>query len=98
VELAGGPDFLHAAQDSAACAPFCKERRMKSGNAIKLHRKSAVGEVHAAFLNESHTRGRVQCSVQEIRAVHAVILIFRRPEALQFLTCSAGLTSTSIRS
>jgi hypothetical protein len=25
-----------------------------------------VGEVHAAFLNESHTRGRVQRSVQEI--------------------------------
>jgi len=26
-----------------------------------------VGELHAAFLNESRTRGRVQCSVQEIR-------------------------------
>jgi hypothetical protein len=33
------PDFLHAAQDSAACAPFCKERRMKSGNAFKLHKE-----------------------------------------------------------
>jgi uncharacterized DUF497 family protein len=26
-----------------------------------------VGEVHAAFLNESRTRGHIQCSVQEIR-------------------------------
>ena len=26
-----------------------------------------VREPHAAFLNESRTRGRVQCSVQEIR-------------------------------
>jgi hypothetical protein len=28
---------------------------------------SGVGAFHAAFLTESRTRGRVQCSVQEIR-------------------------------
>jgi hypothetical protein len=31
-----------------------------------------VGEPHAAFLTESHTRGHVQCSVQEIRVAHLV--------------------------
>jgi hypothetical protein len=38
--LVAAPDFLHAALDMAACAPFYYERRMKSGNAIKLYRKS----------------------------------------------------------
>jgi hypothetical protein len=28
-----------------------------------------VGELHAAFLNESRTRGRIQRSVQEIRGI-----------------------------
>jgi hypothetical protein len=30
---------------------------------------ACFGEVHAAFLNESRTRGRVQRSVQEIRVL-----------------------------
>ena len=29
-----------------------------------------VDELHAAFLNESRTRGRIQRSVQEIRGCH----------------------------
>jgi hypothetical protein len=31
-----------------------------------------VGELHAAFLTESRTRGHVRCSVQEIRVAHLV--------------------------
>ena len=34
----------HAALDAAACAPFRKERRMKSANATNFHRKSGVAE------------------------------------------------------
>jgi hypothetical protein len=30
----------HAALDKAACAPFCKGKRMKCTNATKFHRKS----------------------------------------------------------
>ena len=40
-----------------------------------------TGELHAAFLNESRTRGRVQRSAQEIRAEAALIslLAWERP-------------------
>jgi hypothetical protein len=31
-----------------------------------------VGELHAAFLTESRTRGRVRCSVQEIRVARLI--------------------------
>jgi hypothetical protein len=85
------PNFLHAALDTTACAPFFKERRMKfteprtfTGNRgcgapgfRLLVEKTAglsttlrspgfpvelggVGALHAAFLNESSTRGNVQ--------------------------------------
>src|ERR1700733_6418717 len=36
------PNFLFAALDTAACAPFCKERRMKFSEPTRLHRKSGV--------------------------------------------------------
>jgi hypothetical protein len=36
------PNFLHAAPDRAACAPFFKERRMNFAGSTKLHRKSGV--------------------------------------------------------
>ena len=36
------PNFLFAALDMAACAPFFKERRMKFVEPTKLHRKSGV--------------------------------------------------------
>ena len=36
------PDFLYALQDTAACAAFIKESRMKFANASKLDRKSGV--------------------------------------------------------
>jgi hypothetical protein len=36
------PDFLHAALDTTACAPFFKERRMKSAEPTKLLRKSGM--------------------------------------------------------
>jgi hypothetical protein len=36
------PNFLYAALDRTACAPFFKERRMKSREPTKLHRKSGV--------------------------------------------------------
>jgi hypothetical protein len=38
------PDFLQAAPDRAACAPFCEERRMNGGNAVKLYRKFGVDD------------------------------------------------------
>ena len=45
----------HAAQDTAACAPFSKERRMKFANATKFNRKSGEAEGSAAsFPNPSH--------------------------------------------
>jgi hypothetical protein len=31
-----------------------------------------VGELHAAFLTESRTRGHVRCSVQEIRVAYLI--------------------------
>jgi hypothetical protein len=34
----------HAAPDTAACAPFSKERRMEFANATKFYRKSGVAE------------------------------------------------------
>jgi hypothetical protein len=36
------PNFLYAAPDNAACAPFIKERRMKFAEANKPHRKSEI--------------------------------------------------------
>jgi hypothetical protein len=36
------PNFLYAALDTATCAPFVKERRMKFAESTKLHRKSGV--------------------------------------------------------
>jgi hypothetical protein len=36
------PNFLHAALDKAACAPFSKEGRMKFREPTKLHRKSWI--------------------------------------------------------
>jgi hypothetical protein len=36
------PNFLYAALDTAACAPFFKERRMKLVEPTKPHRKSGV--------------------------------------------------------
>jgi hypothetical protein len=38
--MSRGPDFLYAALDTAACAVFIEESRMKWANANKLHRKS----------------------------------------------------------
>jgi hypothetical protein len=36
------PNFLHAALDNTACAPFFKERRMKFGEPTRLHRKLGI--------------------------------------------------------
>jgi hypothetical protein len=36
------PNFLHAALDKAACAPFVKERRMKFAEPLELYRKSGI--------------------------------------------------------
>jgi hypothetical protein len=36
------PNFLYAALDETACAPFFKERRMKFGEPTKPHRKSGM--------------------------------------------------------
>jgi hypothetical protein len=36
------PNFLHAALEKTACAPFLKERRMKFAEPSKPHRKSGV--------------------------------------------------------
>jgi len=36
------PNFLFAALDRTACAPFLKERRMKFREHTKLHRKSGM--------------------------------------------------------
>jgi hypothetical protein len=46
--MSRGLDFLCAALDTAACAVFTKESRMKGANANKLHRKS--GESPAVLL------------------------------------------------
>jgi hypothetical protein len=36
------PNFLYAALDMTACAPFFKERRMKFAEPTTLHRKSGM--------------------------------------------------------
>ena len=36
------PNFLHAALDETACAPFFEERRMKFAEPTSLHRKSGI--------------------------------------------------------
>jgi hypothetical protein len=36
------PDFLYAALDKTACAPFSKERRMKCVEPNRLNRKSGI--------------------------------------------------------
>src|SRR5271163_4113239 len=40
------PNFLYAALDKPACAPFGKERRMRSAEPTKLHRKSGIWGTH----------------------------------------------------
>src|SRR6202044_2816468 len=44
-----------------------KKRRASPGFPVEF---GGVGELHAAFLTESRTRGHVRCSVQEIRVAH----------------------------
>jgi hypothetical protein len=39
---ASNPNFLYAALERTACAPFSKERRMKFREPTKLHRKSGI--------------------------------------------------------
>src|SRR5271170_6282514 len=59
------PDFLYAALDTAACAAFIEESRMKCANATQLHRKSGKGrqplsadraENLLAFFCQTHLR------------------------------------------
>jgi hypothetical protein len=40
------PNFLHAALNKAAFAPFFKKRRMKLAEPTNLHRKSGVWGTH----------------------------------------------------
>jgi hypothetical protein len=63
-----GPDFLHAALDTAACVAFIKESRMNFANRGFPVELNGVATLHAPFLTERRTRGAVLCSVQEIRA------------------------------
>ena len=44
-----------------------KKERASPGFPVEF---GGVGELHAAFLTESRTRGHVRCSVQEIRVAH----------------------------
>ena len=43
------PNFLYAALDTTACAPFFKERRMKSGEPTKFRRKSGMWGTRHSF-------------------------------------------------
>ena len=55
------PNFLYAALDRTACAPFFKERRMKFREPTKLHRKSGMwgthvrGQARSLLFEFSHT-------------------------------------------
>jgi hypothetical protein len=44
------PNFLHAALDKAACAPFFKERRMKFTEPTTRHRKSGMWGTQGPFV------------------------------------------------
>jgi hypothetical protein len=44
------PNFLHAALDKSACAPFFEERRMRRREPTKLHRKSGMWGYAAVFV------------------------------------------------
>jgi hypothetical protein len=46
------PNFLYAALDRTACAPFIKEWRMKFSEPTKLHRKSGVWGTRGPFWGE----------------------------------------------
>ena|ERR1700733_5992856 len=43
------PNFLHAAPDKVACAPFFKERRTRFAGPTKLLRKSGYGAPQALW-------------------------------------------------
>ncbi len=43
------PNFLYAALDKTACAPFFKERRMKCAEPTKLNRKSGMWGTRRSF-------------------------------------------------
>jgi hypothetical protein len=50
------PNFLYAALERTACAPFIKERRMKFREPTKLHRKSGdVGHPRPLFGGQAST-------------------------------------------
>ena len=66
------PNFLYAALDTATCAPFVKERRMKFAESTKLHRKSGVWGTLYSFAKNGGWRGdpdRVAISGQTIHAL-----------------------------
>jgi len=44
------PNFLYAALDKVACAPFFKERRMKCAEPTKLNRKSGMWGTQPSLL------------------------------------------------
>jgi hypothetical protein len=50
------PNFLHAALDKTACAPFFKERRIKLAKLTTLHRKSGVWGTRDLLTGEVSTR------------------------------------------
>ena len=54
------PNFLHAALDKAASAPFFKERRMRCTEPTKFHRKSGVWGTRGWWLGQIF-RGRDFC-------------------------------------
>ena len=47
------PNFLHVALDKTACAPFIKERRMKSAEPTMPYRKSGMWGTRVLLLVES---------------------------------------------
>jgi hypothetical protein len=54
------PNFLHAALDKAACAPFIKEGRMKFAEPTKQHRKSGMWGTRGLWLGQRRASGHNQ--------------------------------------
>jgi hypothetical protein len=49
------PNFLHAALDKIACAPFVKERRIKFAEPTTPHRKSGIWGTRDFLLGQMGT-------------------------------------------
>jgi hypothetical protein len=64
------PDFLYAAVERTACAPFFEERRIKFREPTKLHRKSGTPRFPVRSCGKDRVCAFLQGKAHEVQGTH----------------------------